>query len=81
MEKPDGSKCESLERKEDSTTMAESAVNLPLAPVAQPSAEPRWRDIAAQAASETDPQRLSYLVDELIRLLDEERRGKRSLKG
>jgi hypothetical protein len=35
-----------------------------------------WREIAAQAASETDPQRLSRLVDELIRLLDEERRSR-----
>jgi hypothetical protein len=36
----------------------------------------RWREVAAQAAIEADPQRLTELVDELIRLLDEERRGK-----
>lgn len=39
-----------------------------------------WRAVAAQAAAETDPTRLSQLVDELIRLLDEERRGKTSLE-
>jgi len=35
-----------------------------------------WREVAAMAARESDPQRLAHLVDELIRLLDEERRGK-----
>jgi hypothetical protein len=37
---------------------------------------PRWREVAAQAATESDPNRLSQLVDELIQLLDEERRNK-----
>lgn len=40
-----------------------------------------WREVAAQAATETDPQKLSHLVDELIRLLDAERRSpKRSVE-
>lgn len=48
------------------------------APRQGPDAQP-WREIAAQAAVETDPDRLSRLVDELIRLLDEERRAKNPL--
>jgi hypothetical protein len=42
-----------------------------------------WREVAALAAKESDPNRLAQLVDELIRLLDEERQSKslRPLNG
>jgi hypothetical protein len=85
MEKPEGSKCENSQRKDDSQHVPDVTCSLPPqssgpSSPGQTKAEPRWREVAAQAASETNPERLSHLVDELIRLLDEERRGKRPPK-
>ena len=36
----------------------------------------RWREVAAMAAGERDPQKLSHLIDELLRLLDKNDEGK-----
>jgi hypothetical protein len=39
------------------------------------SEEEKWRQLCQLAANETDPQRLSELVDQLIRALDARRRA------
>jgi hypothetical protein len=33
-----------------------------------------WRELAAKAAQEDDPQKLNELTDELLRVLDEQKR-------
>jgi len=35
-------------------------------------AKPNWRDLAAEAAKEKDPQRLTRLIEALCRAFDEE---------
>jgi hypothetical protein len=73
MEKPEGLKCaDAHDPNRPKTPPPSERLSSPAAPPSTGSE--RWREVAAQAASETDPQRLSQLVDELIRLLDEGRR-------
>ena len=75
MEKPEGSKCADAQDPNDPQT---APLHETLTSSVQPPAagSERWREVAAQAATETDPHRLSQLVDELIRLLDESRQPK-----
>jgi len=73
MEKPEGLKCaDAHDPNRPKTPLPSERLSSPAAPPS--TGAERWREVAAQAASETDPQRLSQLVDELIRLLDEGRR-------
>ena len=36
--------------------------------------EKSWRQLAAEVAQETDPKRLSKLTDELLRIMEEQKR-------
>lgn len=79
MDKPESSKPMNPETEVNRTTPEAPQPNgtgasQPMIPGHVPR-KPDWRQVAAAAATETDPQKLSNLVDELIRLLDEERRS------
>jgi hypothetical protein len=72
MEKPEGSEC--VDPEDSKTSEAKPTPGrAPRSDSGVPD-DPPWRKVAAQAASETDPHRLTQLVEELIRLLDQERR-------
>jgi hypothetical protein len=73
MDKPEGPKCPNSQGRETGETSP--PLEQLKAPPRPPDSE-RWREVAAQAAAETDPNRLTQLVDELIRLLDEGRASK-----
>jgi hypothetical protein len=73
MDKPEGPKClNSQDRETGKTSPPPQQLQVP----PQLRNSERWREVAARAASETDPHRLTQLVDELIRLLDECRASK-----
>jgi len=42
--------------------------------------KPNWRDLAAEAAKEKDPQRLTKLIEDLCRAFDEEHKDGKDAK-
>jgi|HubBroStandDraft_6_1064221.scaffolds.fasta_scaffold36859_3 hypothetical protein len=76
MDKPEGTKAITPEGVETPAAQSQLPHRTPETGHQEVEPGPRWREVAAQAATESDPNRLSQLVDELIRLLDEERRNK-----
>jgi hypothetical protein len=76
MDKPEGIKAMTPEGVETPAAQSQPPHRTPETGRQEAEPVPRWREVAAQAATESDPNRLSQLVDELIRLLDEERRNK-----
>ena len=69
MNKPDGCSADQLPKHSPSTPQSNRAD-------LSATQNPNWREVAALASTETNPQKLAELVDNLIRLLDEERRSK-----